>query len=75
VVGAAQELGRERGQSVMTFFELVDFEPGRSLTIVNRVRRGARPPFGEVWVSYLVRPEPSIGARPRGLCSAGVRHR
>jgi hypothetical protein len=51
------------GQIVMTIFDLVAFEPGRSLTIVNRVRRGARPLFGEVWVSYLVRPGPAGSCR------------
>lgn len=51
------------GQAVMTIFELVDFEPGRSLTVDNRARRSARPLFGEVWVSYLVRPGPAGGCR------------
>lgn len=45
------------GQRVMRIFELQAFELGRSLTIVNRVRGGARGLFGEVWVSYLVVPE------------------
>jgi hypothetical protein len=40
----------------MTIFDLVAFEPGRSLTIVNRSRGGARNLFGEIWVSYVIRP-------------------
>jgi hypothetical protein len=44
------------GQRVMTIFDLVAFEPGRSLTIANRARGGARNLFGEVWVSYVIRP-------------------
>jgi hypothetical protein len=44
----------ELGQTIMTIFELRAFEPGRSLTVVNRARRGARRLFGEVWVSYVV---------------------
>jgi hypothetical protein len=51
------------GQTVMTIFEVIAFEPGRSLTVVNRVRRGARSLFGEVWVSYLVRPAPGSACR------------
>ena len=51
------------GQTVMTIFELIGFEPGRSLTVVNRARRGARRLFGEVWVSYLVRPAPGSACR------------
>jgi hypothetical protein len=51
------------GQVVMTIFEVVDFEPGRSLTVVNRARGGARRLFGEVWMSYLVRPAPEGGCR------------
>ena len=45
-----------KGQRVMTIFELVDFEPDRSLTIVNLARGGARRLLGEVWVSYVIRP-------------------
>lgn len=52
-----------RGQRVMTIFELVDFEPDRTLTVVNRARGGARHLFGEVWVSYLVRPSPGQECR------------
>jgi hypothetical protein len=50
------------GQRVMTIFDLVAFEPDRSMTIVNRARGGARRLFGEVWVSYVIRPE------ARGRC-------
>jgi hypothetical protein len=39
-----------KGQRVMTIFE------DRSLTIVNLARGGARRLFGEVWVSYVIRP-------------------
>jgi hypothetical protein len=51
------------GQPVMTIFELVDFEPDRSLTVVNRARGGARHLFGEVWVSYAIRPGPGEDCR------------
>jgi hypothetical protein len=51
------------GQVVMSIFELVDFEPGRSLTIASRARGGARGLFGEVWVSYLVEPGPAGDCR------------
>ena len=70
------------GQAVMTIFELADFEPGRSLTVVNRPRGGARPVFGEVWVSYVVRPGPSGACRllakllvryPNSLLGAAMR--
>jgi len=44
------------GQRVMSIFDLVAFEPGRSITLVNRTRGGARAVFGEVWVSYRVVP-------------------
>jgi len=44
------------GQTVMKIFELRAFESGRSLTVVNKTRRGARPIFGKVWVSYVIRP-------------------
>lgn len=60
------------GQRVMTIFELVDFEPGRSLTVVNRARGGARHLFGEVWVSYLV--EPPRGSSCRLLAKLLVRY-
>jgi hypothetical protein len=46
----------EVGQTVMQIFELAAFEPARSLTLVNKARRGARGLFGEVWVSYVVAP-------------------
>jgi hypothetical protein len=61
------------GQRVMTIFELVDYEPDRSLTIVNRPRGGARGLFGEVWVSYVVRPD--IGTESRLLAKVLVRYR
>lgn len=41
----------EAGQRVMTIFRLVEFEPGRSLTVVSR-----GPLFGEVACTYLVEP-------------------
>jgi len=44
------------GQRVMSIFDLVAFEPDRSMTIVNRARGGGRRPYGEVWVSYVIRP-------------------
>ncbi len=44
------------GQTVMRIFELQAFEPGRSLTVVNKRHQGARPVFGEVWISYVIRP-------------------
>jgi hypothetical protein len=46
----------EVGQTVMTIFELRAFEPGRSLTVVNRSSRGGHRRYGEFWVSYLVVP-------------------
>src|SRR6266498_5877171 len=46
----------EPGQTVMTIFELKGFEPGRSLTVVNKKRRGARAVFGEIWCSYVIFP-------------------
>ena len=55
--------GLAKGQRVMTIFELVDFEPDRSLTIVNRARDGARRLFGEVWVCYAIRPGPGADCR------------
>jgi hypothetical protein len=44
------------GHTVMRIFELRAFEPGRSLTVVNKTRRGPRQVFGEVWVSYVIHP-------------------
>ena len=44
------------GQTVMRIFELRAFEPGRSLTVVNKTHTGARSVFGEVWVSYVISP-------------------
>jgi hypothetical protein len=43
----------EVGQTVMTIFALVEFEPGRQLTLLLR---RARRPFGEVAVTYMVLP-------------------
>jgi hypothetical protein len=60
------------GQRVMTIFDLVAFEPGRSLTIVNRARGGVRRPFGEVWMSYVIRP--GEGAACRLLAKLLVRY-
>ena len=48
------------GQRVMTIFELVEFEPGRHLTM--RLRR-AGGPFGDVAVTYLVVPRPPDRSR------------
>lgn len=42
----------EAGQRVMTIFELVEFERDRHLTLLLRGRRS----FGELAVSYVVRP-------------------
>jgi hypothetical protein len=53
----------ERGQTFMTIFQLEAFEPGRSLTIVNRTSGGGRPVFGEVRVSYVVVPSSSDACR------------
>ncbi len=60
------------GQPVMTIFDVVAFEPGRSLTLVNRARGGARKVFGEVWVSYLI--VPGTGNRSRLLAKLLVRY-
>jgi len=42
------------GQTAMKIFELKHFDASRSLTVVNKQRRGGREVFGEVWVSYVV---------------------
>lgn len=72
----------EAGQRVMTIFSLVEFEPDRSITIVNRVREGARRRFGEVWMSYLIRPASGNQCRllaklvvryPRGIAGSVLR--
>jgi len=71
-----------KGQRVMTIFDLVEFEPDRSLTIANRTRGGARRLFGEVWVSYVIRPVAGGQCRllakllvryPRGITGAVLR--
>jgi hypothetical protein len=59
----------ERGQTVMSIFELVDFEAERHLTI--RLRR-ARALFGEVAGTYLL--EPAGGERCRLLVKLLMRH-
>jgi hypothetical protein len=41
------------GQRVMTIFDLVEFEPGRHLTVVLRDGRGI---FGQIAGTYLVAP-------------------
>jgi hypothetical protein len=61
-----------RGQRIMTIFRLVEFEPDRSLTIVNRTRDGASQVFGEVWVSYLI--GPGDGGQCRLLAKLLVRY-
>jgi hypothetical protein len=48
------------GQRVMTIFDLVEFEPGRHLTIVLRHGRGV---FGDVAGTYLVTPRAPDRAR------------
>jgi hypothetical protein len=58
----------ERGQKVMMFYELVDFEPGRSITIVFRRFLWA---FGERAVTYAVTPREGGGSR----LVAKIRHR
>jgi polyketide cyclase/dehydrase/lipid transport protein len=45
----------EVGQTVMTIFELVEFEPDRHITAVTR---RAQRLFGEVAATYLVVPQP-----------------
>ena len=57
------------GQTVMTIFELVEFEPDRHLTL--RLRRG-RTVFGDVAVTYLV--VPRAGARSRIAVKMLVRY-
>jgi hypothetical protein len=67
--------GAERlaaGQTVMTIFELRAFEPDRSLTVVNKVRRGGRALFGEVWVTYRV--VPATDGASRLTAKVLVRH-
>jgi hypothetical protein len=45
----------EIGQSIMTIFELVEFETNRQMTIRNKKKAGGSKIFGDVWVSYLIR--------------------
>lgn len=45
----------ELGQSVMTIFRLVDFEPGRHLTL-RLGNAGSRRLYGDIAVSYTVTP-------------------
>jgi hypothetical protein len=47
----------ELGQQFMTIFRLVDFSPGRQLTLKLEAPRGRRL-FGELAVSYTVAPRP-----------------
>jgi hypothetical protein len=49
------------GQRFMTIFDLVEFEPGRHITLV--VRERARWAFGTVGVTYLVTPRGDRGVR------------
>jgi hypothetical protein len=51
----------ERGQRVMTIFTLVDFQPGRHLTLLL-TRRFAVRLFGDIAASYVVVPQ-ADGAR------------
>ncbi len=44
------------GQSVMTIFQLVDFEPNRHLTLLLATER-ARAVFGEIAGSYVILPQ------------------
>ncbi len=48
------------GQRVMTIFDLVEFEPGRHLTIRLRGGRGI---FGDVACTYVVVPRPDGASR------------
>ncbi len=48
------------GQRVMTIFRLVEFEPGRHITLV--LERGTRL-FGDLAITYQVRPAPGGGSR------------
>jgi hypothetical protein len=57
----------EVGQRVMTIFELVDFEPGRSLTLRHHGRI-----FGRIAVSYLA--EPQGEGKSRMVVRMRVRH-
>jgi hypothetical protein len=50
----------ETGQRVMRIFELVEFERGRHLTLLLR---SAPRGFGELAVSYVVRPAEAGGSR------------
>jgi hypothetical protein len=51
-----------RGQRVMTIFELVEFEPGRHLTLVLRQPR-ALAIFGEIAGSYAIFPRTERSCR------------
>lgn len=53
----------EIGQTVMSIFELVGFEPGRSLTCRSKEKGGGRGLFGTVWATYRVAPDPAGGCR------------
>jgi hypothetical protein len=48
----------ERGQRIMRIFRLVDFEPGRSLTVVYRGRL-----FGSIACTYRTQPTGPSGSR------------
>jgi hypothetical protein len=58
----------ERGQKFMMFYELVDFEPGRSITIVFKRFLWA---FGQRAVTYQVTADQNGGSR----LVAKIRHR
>jgi len=71
----------ERGQEVMSIFELADYEPGHHLTVTMR-RPSARRAFGDVAGSYVVVAASPLSCRllvkllvhyPRGFYGALVR--
>ena len=50
------------GQSVMTIFRVVDFEPDRHVTLLLATAR-AKAVFGEIAVSYVILPQTEHGCR------------
>ena len=53
----------EVGQTVMSIFELVEFEVDRHLTIRSRPAKAVERMFGRVGVSYLIVPETATRCR------------